>query len=141
MVSLPTRGTNLRRIASSVSSRTVQRDRTRTQALHRERKISQAAVARQRFAQQADCAGVYRLTVGPGDRVLQPAGTTQCLDESDACGVDVVVMTMAQGRGAPGLEAGGQSTVPLFEEGPFQMRLMHGQLPSKLGRCLATNAW
>ena len=81
-------------------SRPGQADRARPQALHRDREVGQARVARERLADQADRARVDRLgraaLRGAGHCMVQPAGARRARRTSSRhCGVDIVPMGTA----------------------------------------------
>ena len=101
-------------------------------------------MARQRFSDQANGAGVNRgmraAMPDAGHGVAQPAGLPQARDQRAADGIDIGSVRVGQVRGSPGVEFTRQHAMVRIEERPVEDIGFH-QLPSNCGRCLPTNAW
>jgi hypothetical protein len=101
-------------------------------------------MARQRFADQANGAGVDRgmctAMLHAGHGVAQPAALPQPRDQRAADRVDIGPVRVGQVRGSPGVEFTRQHAMVRIEERPVENIGFH-QLPSNCGRCLPTNAW
>jgi hypothetical protein len=106
-----------------------QRDRPAAQALHRKCKIGQPRMARQRFADQANGAGVdggVRAAMpDAGHGVAQPAALAQARDQCAADGVHIDAMRVGEVRDSPGVEFTHQDTVVRIEERPVENIVFH----------------
>ena len=97
------------------------------EALHREREVGQAVVARERLAGEADRARVDRVgraaVRAAGDGVGEPAALAERADEGAAGGVDavaVVAVRVADGGRRPGVEPVRERAVARLEERPVE---------------------
>jgi hypothetical protein len=122
-----------RQVARLLFTAAGQADRARAQALHRKRKVGQAAVPRQRFADQADGARVDRVTHG----MLQPAAGAERFDERTASCIDVGLVALRNMPRGPVIQFARQRAMARLEERPVERSR---QLPSKTGFCFATKA-
>ena len=114
-----------RQVARLLRRRAVEADRARAQALHREREVGQARMARERFADQADCARVDHVAVAAmldtADRMLQPARRAELPHQRPALRVDVMAVRLINVLRGPGLERLRKRAVPVLEERPCQI--------------------
>ena len=124
-------------ITFALLRRSGEADRARPQPLHREREVGEAGMARERFADEADRAGVDRVA----HCMVQPSRCTERAHERPALRIDVRPVLVRHMLRRPGIELTRQRAVLVVEERPVQIaRVAHGQFPSKRGFCLAANA-
>src|SRR5689334_89173 len=98
-----------------------QRNRARTEALHREGEIGEAGMARQRLADQSQGADVdfsqWALT---RRSVFEPAIMAELMHQLAASGIDVAVINMLAMLRGPGFQPLGETAVAFFEKRPMQ---------------------
>jgi hypothetical protein len=102
-----------------------QADGAGTQALHCKCEVGKTRVAGERLADQADGAGVDRITgatVGCATHgVFQPAGRAQLAHQRFAFGIHIVAMRLRDVFRGPCVQRAGQVAVLGREEGPVQV--------------------
>ncbi len=118
----------LAQVAVLLRRRAVQRDRARAQALHREGKVGQPRMPRQRLAHQAQCARVQHLAraaIGrAGHRMAQPAGCAERGHQFAAVAVDVGVRVLRDVLARPGVQLALHLDMARFEERPVQVAVV-----------------
>ena len=122
------------------------RDRPAAESLHRKGEIRQTPVPRQCLPDQAEGAHVqcFGMTaIRFRNAPTQPACLGQLFDECAGSVIHFgnrVRMARLELAGAPHLQFLGEGAVLFGEERPVEEAAVRHQLPSKAGRCLATNA-